>query len=262
VRFTSDTTIYSSFKGDLMKKHTPILFIAILSLLLSGFTLRPSAPKAEDYNMSFHFTTTVKSNGSGTVEVEIIVSKDLVDLLNSGSSNNIDCGAFTFTFDLSDKSQGGNLHCAGTEEFADMDELINITENKLNATVGRIEIKDKHFYYDIRTGGGVSSSSSQINVEALWILVLPGTPGDNNADTVSGHTLTWDLSKTSSSTHLTAECALGGGGFLGMDTTTMMIVAAVMMSCCCVLLLIVAAVVFLVMRRKKTPSADVAAPAV
>jgi hypothetical protein len=243
-----------------MKKHTPILFVAILSLLLSGFTFQPSAAKGTDYSMSIHYTTTVKSNGSGNVEVDLAVSKDFVDLLNSQSDTNLNCSSANSNTDLnfSDKSQGGNLHCVGTATFKDLDELTSLTENELGASVTNIEIKDKRFYYDVRSDS-YTGSTGDLKMEASWTLVLPGTPGDNNADTVSGRTLTWDLSK---STHLKAECPIGGGGFLGMDTTTMMIVAAVMMSCCCVLLLIVAAVVFLVMRRKKTPSADVAAPAV
>ena len=246
-----------------MKKPTPILPLVILSLLLSGFTIRPPAPQAQDLSMSFHYTTTIKSNGSGDVEVDLTLSKDLVDLLNNQSSANLDCstaGADT-NLDFSDKSQGGNLHCVGTATFKDLDELIDLTDNEMNGSVNRIEIKDKHFYYDVRTSG-FGASTSEMKTEALWTVVLPGTPGENNADTVSGRTLTWDLTKSSGSIHMTAECALGGGGFLGMDTTTMMIVAAVMMSCCCVLLLIVAVVVFLMMRRKKNPSVDVAAPAV
>jgi hypothetical protein len=244
-----------------MKKQTPVFQFIVLALLLSGFTLRPPAPKAQDYSMASRMTTTVKSDGSGNVEVDILISKDLVDILNNQSSN-IDCDSLSSQtkFDLSDQSQGGDLHCVGSLAFKDLDELTNITERELNGSVDRIEIKDRHFYYDVTTGGGFYSTSSQIKIEAYWILVLPGTPGDNNADTVSGRTLTWDLSNTTKASHLTAECALGGG-FLGMDTTTMMIAAAVLLSCCCIILLIAAVVVFILMRRKKKPAAEIPAPA-
>jgi hypothetical protein len=244
-----------------MKKHKHVLLLVILSLLISGFTYRPSAVKAGDYSMSMHYTTTVQSDGSGAVEVDLTVSKDLVDVLESQTNQNLNCNTTGSSFDLEDKSEGGNLHCVGSINFKDLDELSDITEDDLGASVNRIEIKDKHFYYDIRAVGGFGSSSGQIKTEVLWVLVLPGKPGENNADTVSGRTLTWDLSNTSSSTHLTAECAIGGG-FLGMDTTTMIIVGAVMMSCCCVILLIAAVVVFLLIRRRKKPAAEAEANAV
>jgi hypothetical protein len=246
-----------------MKKQTPFLQLAILSLLLCGFTIRPPAPKAEDLSMAMRYTTTVKSDGSGSIEADVSMSKDLVDLIEGQGGTQISCSLLseTTTLDLKDKSQGGNLHCVGTIDFSNLDELIDLTEHELNASVNRIEIKDKHFNYDVRTSGGFSSTESTIKTEALWILVLPGTPGENNADTVSGRTLTWDLSKTTSSTHLAAECAISSGGFLGMDTTTMMIAAMALLSCCCILVLVIAVVAFVLMRRKKSPSAEIAAPA-
>jgi hypothetical protein len=92
-------------------------------------------------------------------------------------------------------------------------------------------------------------------MEVLWILVLPESPGRNNADEVSGRTPTWDLSNTTKASHLTAECALGGG-FLGMDTTTMMIVTVAMLSCCVILLPGAGIVAILTLRKKNPPAAE------
>jgi hypothetical protein len=253
-----------------IRRFFPLL--AIFSILLSGFTIRPPASKADDLSMSIFYTTTVQSDGSGDVEVEFIYSKDLVDLMRS-ESNNLDCHSVMSPtkLDFSDKSQGGNLDCVGTAAFNNLAELVDLTQNELGVSVNRIEIREKHFYYDVSMNM-VWGSTGDLKMEELWILVLPGIPGDNNADTVSGRTLTWNLFTRSGSFHLTAECAIGGDGSLGkattaiatttihtttIATTTMKIAAAVMMSCCCVILLIAAVVVFFLMRRKnKQPAAE------
>jgi hypothetical protein len=245
-----------------MKKQTTSLILAVVSLLLSGFTLQPPAPKADDLSISIHYTTTVKSDGSGDVEEEFTLSKDFVAQLESQATVSSDdiCTSSSPKFHLVDQGQGGEIRCVGSAAFKDLDELNDITENDLNASVDRLEMKDKHFYYDVSMSTGFTGSTGDLKMEILWILVLPGTPGDNNADTVSGRTLTWDLTKSSGLIHLTAECPIGGGGFLGMDTTTTIIVAAVMTSCCCVLLLVAAVVVFLMMRRKNKQSAEEVTP--
>jgi hypothetical protein len=243
-----------------MKKPS-ILFFAAAYFLVSGFALEAPIPEAGDINMSVHYTTTVKSDGSGGLELEFTLSKEFVAQLRSQgavSSGEI-CTPPSPKFQLVDQGQGGEIRCVGSAPFGDLEELADIMENDLQMSVNRMEIKDQRFYYDVSAFGGSGTVISPIKMELLWILVMPGTPVANNADTVSGRTLTWDLLKKSDSYHMTAECAIGG--LLGMDTTTITIVSVVLLSCCCIILLIAAAAVFILMRRKKNPPMEAASSA-
>jgi hypothetical protein len=242
-----------------MKKQTTILILAIVSFLLCGFTIRLPEPKADDLSMSLHVTTTVNSNGSGRIEMEITLSKDLLELLERADNFNLDqlCepGSYSSTkLQFTQKSPEGGYQCIGAAAFEDLNELESLTEDELGASVTRLEIKKGRFYYDVSYYNDFSSSS-QIDTEVLWILVLPGTPGDTNADKTSGRTLTWDLTNSYGSQRFKAESGVSGG-FLGMDSSTLAIVAFMMMSCCCcAILLLAAGIVVFLMLRKKNPSA-------
>jgi hypothetical protein len=246
-----------------MKKQTAFFALAFLSLLLSGFVGAHPSPKADDRTLTFRVTTAVRSDGSGTVKVEFVLSPDLVDYLDSeGIPKNQFCNVLKASvsteFQFTTANKNGGYQCIGTTSFQDLGELENLMEKNLgDNTVQRLEIEDKRFHYEALIYIDTSYlSSSDYAIEIFWMLVLPGTPGENNADTVSGRTLTWDLSNARGSTLLSAESALGGG-FLGMDSSMLAIVMVLMMSCCCVILLIAAGIAaFLVIKKKNPPAAE------
>jgi hypothetical protein len=249
-----------------MKRQTPFQLLAILSLLLSAFTIRPPAPRGEDLTLTFRFTTTVKADGSGTVGLEMNLSPDLVRKLENNSTDfsaHATCqrmeSGFT-EFEFSTKTENEGIQCVGTEAFKDLKELKNFLEDKMGMNVRKLEIKDRRFYYDVQFSWSPLSQST-FKVEQFWVLVLPGTHGDNNADTTAGNTLTWDLSQANGLISLEAESSVGGGLF-GIDSTTFAILAFVILSCCCcILLLIVGGIaLFLISRRKKSSAADAGTP--
>jgi hypothetical protein len=243
-----------------MKKQTAFLALAILSLLLSGWTLRPPAVKAEDRILTLRVTTTVRPSGSGTVKLELTPSPGLTDFLNS---EHVPGDPFCHTvesyvstgFNFTTTYKNSSFQCIGTASFQGLEELESLMDDNLGSnTVQRLEIEEDRFYYEARIDIDVSSlSSSDFSVEVFWMLVLPGTPGENNADTVSGRTLTWDLSNSYGSSFLSAESAIGGS-FLGMDSSMLAIIMVLMMSCCCVIVLIAAGIVAFLVLRKNNPS--------
>jgi hypothetical protein len=241
-----------------MKKSTTFPVLAILSLLLSGFTIRPAALKADDFRMTIHFTTTVKADGSGKMAIEMYASKDLVEYTEEQSDIDFDDACEQIfsnysRFKVAQKNPGGAFQCIASADFEDLDELESILEDDIGATVYRLEIEEKRFYYDV-SFYNIYSSTDEIETEVLWILVLPGTPGDTNADKTSGRTLTWDITDSYGSQRFKAESGVSAG-FLGMDSSTLAIVMVLMMSCCCVILLIVAGIAVFLILRKQNPSA-------
>jgi hypothetical protein len=261
-----------------MKKQTAFLVLAIFSLLLCGFTLRPPAADSMEKVFTFRVTTEIQSNGSGSVQLEAILSPDLAALLYS-SSNDFSPQEFCSTaesstsmFQFTPTTENDGIQCTAVVSFEDLEELADIMEDKgLGASVQRLEIQNERLYYDLRINLSGSESSQYYTYENFWVLVLPGTPGDNNADTVSGNTLTWDLTHSTGWASLTAECSIPkaesaipesessiiAGGSSGIASTTIAIIATVTVSCCCCTILLLAAVlVFLLLRRKnKQPAA-------
>jgi hypothetical protein len=243
-----------------MKKHAIGLILAACSLLLSGFTLRPP-DKAGDRTLTLRVTTAVRSSGSGTVKLELTPSASLVEYLHSKNiSENQFCYAVESYvqsgFNYTIKMKNSGFQCVGTASFQGLDALESLMEDNLGSgTIQRLEIKDKRFYYEARINIDTSYlSSSEFTVEAFWVLVLPGTPGENNADTVSGNTLTWDLSTSNGSADLSAESALGGD-VLGMNPSTLAVLLVLLTSCCCVILLLAAGIAAFLLLRRKNPSA-------
>jgi hypothetical protein len=251
-----------------MKKHRSFLFLAMLSLLLSGFTVRPPAVASLEKSIIFRFTTTIQSDISGDIKIEAILSPDLVALLNSVSETDygeefcstLESGLSLFHYTLTTENNG--VQCTAVESFENQKELENLMGYKgLGVDIQRLEVKDGRLYYSVRINMSEMESSPYFTVEIYWVLALPGKIGENNADTVNGNTLTWDLSGSPGWTSMTAESSIGGG-FLGMDSSTLAIVSVAMMSCCCcvILLLAAGAAVFLALRGKKRPAPEERSP--
>jgi hypothetical protein len=259
-----------------MKKHTFGLLLAACSLLLSGFALQPPAAGSMEKTFTFRITTTIQSNGSGNVKAEAILSPDLVNLLESSSDNfsgeefcsTAESGQSLFHFMLT--NENGGIQCTAVEPFEDLNELESIMGSEgLNASFLRLEIEDGHLYYNVRLNMPESQSSPSFSFEEYWVLVLPGTLGENNADTVAGNTLTWDLTHHTGWTNLIAESflpkeasSIRAGGISGMEPTTIAIIASGIVSCCCCVILLLAAGIatLLVLRKKKQPAPEEHSP--
>jgi hypothetical protein len=252
-----------------MKKRSSFLLLVILSLLLSGFTLRPPAVDSMEKTFTFRVTTAIQSNGSGNVKVEAILSVDLVAFLDSGPTrfsgeefcSTTESSQSLFKYALTTENNG--VQCTAVVSFDDLQELENIMEDEgLGVSIQQLEIRSGRLYYNVKINTSGTQSSPYYTFHNYWALILPGTPGENNADTVDGNTLTWDLSNSSGWTSMTVESSIGGGGFLGMDSSTLAIVAFLMISCCCCVILLLAAgvVVFLMLRKQKQPAQEEHSP--
>jgi hypothetical protein len=134
-------------------------------------------------------------------------------------------------------------------------------EEGLGVDVQRLEIKNGRLYYSVRMNMPEMASSPYFSTNFFWVLILPGNVGENNANSVDGKTLTWDLSKSSGWVQMTAESSIGGG-LIGVDASTLAVVSVAMMSCCCcvILLLAAGAAVFLMLRKKKQPAPEERSP--
>jgi hypothetical protein len=52
---------------------------------------------------------------------------------------------------------------------------------------------DGKFVYDVNMDGSSGEGFGTLPIEMTWELTVPGSVGENNADEVSGNTLTWNL---------------------------------------------------------------------
>lgn len=192
-----------------MRQKSGLFLIIILTLALASCT--------------FQFETTVNSDGSGETAIAMGLTaedKSALEAFSDGELTDI-CSEVDFlnvpgdvTFTQEDR--GDETWCVVTESFSNLDELrADYTETDIR--VNRLEFTEDRFYFDIDFD---LSEASQEDVEMLgtmgmefnfvWILTVPGNVGANNANEVSGQTLTWNL-PMGSIVNLQAESSLGGG---------------------------------------------------
>ncbi len=240
-----------------MKKQW--IALGMLPLLLFAFVPCSSVP-AGDADLTMMITTTVNTDGSGTLDAEVSFSKAALDFLKTiypqYFSEDTLCSSFVMganeTIEWKQEDQpGGGMVCLSQQTFADLNELKSLTGEFISeATFETLEITGGHFYYDL-----VSNSESEtplgpmslITLAAYWVLKVPGEVVSTNADEVQDLTLTWDLTKVAAGNHFRAESSLGGG----LDPTPI-IAGAVLLLCCCLVILFAGGAAFFFLRKKKT----------
>jgi hypothetical protein len=251
-----------------MKKHLLPSLLALSSILLCAFAASPAPGRLENASMTIRFITNFGEEGSGSLSYELELSKELMIVMKTLSDVEPDaiCDTiFEYAYEDWERTQqetDGALTCEAHNTFADLDELESLIEGDFGgATFSRLEIADGHLYYDLAphvqgsTFEGAFGNEINVDVMAYWILKMPGEVVDSNADTASGKTLTWDLLKLNSSSHIRAESKLGGSGFLGLDPALTILGGIGLMGCCCVALLIAGGALFFFLRRKNNPAA-------
>jgi hypothetical protein len=235
------------------------LVLGMLPLLLFAFV--PSSPVlAGDADLTMKITTTVNTDGSGTLDAEVSFSKAALAFLKSiyPQSFSVDsmCSSFVtganeaIEWEQEDQPGGGTV-CLSQQTFADLNELKSLTgEFILEATFERLEISGGHFYYDLVSNSENETAlgpMSPITMAAYWVLKVPGEVVSTNADEVQDLTLTWDLTKVGVGSHFHAECNLGG-----VFDPILMTAGAVLLLCCCLVILIAGGAAFFFLRRKKS----------
>jgi hypothetical protein len=249
-----------------MKKQFLLPVLALGSILLSAFSIAPSPAVKADPSMAVRFITDFKSDGSGELSFEMELSKEMMALLKSAPGFDSGSGCETFfqsTYDqweMSEKESDGALTCTASAAFTDLDDYKTLVVGEYgNASFTRLEITGGHLYYDLIPGLAGSSllgeaqNAAGFDVTASWILNMPGEIVDSNASETSGQTLTWDLLKINSTSHIRAESKIGGGA-LGLDPTLTALAVIGLLGCCCLILLIAAVVLFFVLRKRNNPA--------
>ncbi|MGB7540177.1 MAG: hypothetical protein WBM17_16675 [Anaerolineales bacterium] len=248
-----------------MKKHFLFPALALVSILLCAFTIAPAPRPAADPSMAVRFTTDFSSDGSGKLSFELELSREMMALLKSapGFDEENTCATFFESayddWEISEKNLDGALTCAAETAFKDLDEYETLVEGDLGgAEFTRLEIDGGHLYYDLmpKVAGssifGELESGAGFDIEANWILNMPGEVVDTNADEKSGQTLTWNLLEMNASSHIRAESKTGGSGLLGLDPTLTILAVIGLLGCCCLVILIAGGAAFFFLRRKKT----------
>jgi hypothetical protein len=248
-----------------MKKLSLFPLFAALSLLLCGLAASPAPASDAKPSEKIEITTVIASGGSGSLEYKVTLSKEFMDLLKEspGFDENETCNMFFEhvygDWDKSDSTVNGALTCSAQAKFEDLDELASAIESDYSgASFERLEIKGGTLYYDLAPhidgSSMVMGSDYPIDVEAWWIVEVPGDVSSTNADITSGRTVKWDLLKLSTSSHIKVEAATSGGA-LGLDPTVTILVVIALMGCCCLVVIVIGVAVFFFLRRKKAPEA-------
>jgi hypothetical protein len=250
-----------------MRKQPLPVLLAALSFLLCAFTVSAAPGTDQKSTLSVDITTSVKPDGSGTMEYKVNLSKDLIALLKSypGFATEGLCASFfevlSSDWDQSERESDGAITCWADTTFEELKALEGLVKTfSSGAHFTRLEIAGGHFYYDLAPNLGASELTSglgalSIDLQASWIVVMPGEVVASNADETSGTTLTWDLTKLNSSSHLTAESTLSGGGLFGMDPTLTILAVIGVLGCCCLVVVIAGVAAFILLRSRKTPAA-------
>jgi len=247
-----------------MKKHFLFTLLALGSILLSAFSAAPAPAAKADPSMSVRFITDFTSDGSGSLSFELELSKEMMALMKAAPGFDSDNACKTFfessydDWELTEKENDGALTCTVATTFADLDEYETVVVGEYgSASFTRLEISGGHLYYDLMPSLAGSSAFGELesgmgfDLEAHWILNMPGEVVDSNADEKSGQTLTWNILEMNASSHIRAESKTGGGGLLGLDPTLTILAVIGLLGCCCFVILIAGGAAFFFLRRKK-----------
>ncbi len=211
-----------------MKRYAPFL---LLALILAACTVR------------FDADLVVNEDESGTFTLFLGLDEQLAGLAQQFGGEDLDLseriGAGAESWTTEEVEEDGFKGTRVATEFDDFDDLeAKLTELSEGSGGGlgteflsRFELThegdDFHFEADISGVGevltdviGETEGAGMIGAldsdtiaeifEIRFRLSLPGTIGDNNADTVSGGTLTWNLDLADDAERMVANSTLGG----------------------------------------------------
>jgi hypothetical protein len=241
-----------------MKKHPTVLLLALCSLLLTSFSTAPPFVAEEEPALVIRITTTVNADESGTFKLEIVLTKELLgmfggfpEMVQGSVCENFSTGIEDFPA-MTESEGDGSIICSALKSFDDLEGLQAITEDSFDAgTFQRLEIDGGRFYYDLAANMDYAftwETGMPFGIEAWWIIRAPGDVVDTNADTVSGHMLSWDLTTMNSASHMQVESKIGGDGEL--DPTLLAAGGILSLGCCCIVVLIAAGAGFILIRKK------------
>jgi hypothetical protein len=188
--------------------------------------------------------TEIKDDGSGSYGFEMGFNQEDQEALTSlGSSPEAFCQEMQGSGDLPEgatitiEERGGETFCVMQGPFANLAELRTLYIDGDGVAVNTLEMNNGALTYDVdvNMSGGDTAGIDPTAINMAWKVTVPGTVGNNNADTIEGNTLTWKLTP-GQSRNVHVESSTGGFGLGGFGTLET--VVAVACSClCCVALL-------------------------
>jgi hypothetical protein len=234
--------------------HTKIMLVLLSAL---GLLLLSSC--------TANFVTDLKSDGSGLFSQEYIMTQD--ELTSSGITPGENLCTEDMGLDLSDMPTGTTVHqeqnedeirCIFETPFATLDELRTIYTDYLDATVTDLRIEAGKAYYDITINMGDGGDAMGFLV--YWIVKMPGSIGDHNANEQNGNSLTWEV-PMSGDVNIQATSNAGG---ISISNNSVWWVVGIGAACLCLVLIVavVVLIIFLVGRNKKKSETPVSTPPV
>ena len=238
-----------------MKTQKFILFslLVLAALLLSACNL--------------NVITDIKSDGSGAYIQEIGMPTE--DLSGFGMTAESFCAEMGKDMPpgMSARQETRNeneLWCIFETEFASLDELKKLY-GETDTRINQIALADGELIYDIALDmSGETNTMPGLELNANWIVKMPGKVIETNAAEQDGSTLTWKLA-LGKENNLRAVSKIGGLGLdLGGDWIWYLLGGGAFLCLCCFLPLVIGAAAFFLLRKKKTavsePAAETPAP--
>ena len=172
-----------------------------LVLLIIGMLLLVGCHKLEA-------TTSIKSNGSGELRMEVGFSAEEKANLEKQNPNQQDfCTVSQAPENVTviEEQRGDETWCVSITAFNNLDELRSLYQQRKGVAINRLEINDGRFYYDIDVDMSSEDSGFSVLKEMRWSVVIPGALVSHNADQVDGNILTWQPAPKSGIVNLTAQ---------------------------------------------------------
>jgi hypothetical protein len=204
-----------------------------------------------------NINTQINDDGSGIWSTEFILNQqDKESLISMGTTIEEFCNQSGADMPAGSattiEEKGEETWCIISVPFANLDELRKMYTDSDGIVVNRLEIVDDTFYYDLSVD--MTSSETDMSSGGLvgmnWKVTVPGNVGANNATSVDGNALTWDLT-TNQVMNVQVQSSMGGIPWV----TIFIALGAVCL--CALVIIIIAVVIFFVVRKPKaaTPPA-------
>jgi sensor c-di-GMP phosphodiesterase-like protein len=194
--------------------------------------------------------TKLNADGSGTFAQEIgFTAEEISSLSSMGTEGSICTSTESEMTNMPanavrrEEKRGEETWCIYESPFGSLEELKSIY-GSTDVLVNDISLVNGKIHYDITLDMSGDSGTSLSVIQMKWIVEMPGTVSNHNADEVSGSTLTWNL-VAGPNLNMYADSSTGGN-------MTWWIIAGIGALCLClVVIILVVAVVFFVSRNKK-----------
>jgi len=137
---------------------------------------------------------------------------------------------------ITTEQRGEVVFCTLNQPFDNLAKLNSLYTDGDGIKVNTLELSGGKLTYDIDLDLQTQDASATGAIDMEWEVTVPGTVGNNNADTVEGNTLHWKLTPGQTRNIHVESSTSGLGSLLGGSNLTYLISALCGCLCCVVLL--------------------------